>query len=79
MADGNLVETMAQEFGCRPEFDGHDLQGDDQRRGQIDEGHQPAAALTVFGRKCQCEMQKERRLQRVGDDLAPVDNLVERR
>ena len=77
MADGNLVETMAEDFRCRPELDRHDLQGDDGGGGEIDERHEPAPALSLFRGKCQCEVQEERGLECVCADLAPLDDPVE--
>ena len=77
MAGGNLVETVAQQFGCRPKLDGHDLEGDDRGSRQINQGHEPAAALTMFGGKSEGEVQKEGWLQRVRADFAPVDDPIE--
>ena len=80
VGEGRLLETMGEQPGGRPGLEGVDLQADNAAGGQVGEGDQDlilAAAAVSFIRKGLREVQEESRLQRAGDDVAPVHHLVE--
>ncbi len=75
--DGYLIETMPEQFSSGPVLDSDELQRDDHRGRQVDYGGEPWPALAPLGGKCEGKVEEECRLERISDNLAPVDSLVE--
>ena len=75
-----LVEPVQEQAGWLPCLDGPNPQAKQSGAGRIDQRQEPAAAETpkpLFG-ETKREMQKKRRLQRLGQHIAPQNGPVKR-
>ena len=75
-----LVEAVLQQPGGLAGFNGPEPEAEQPGAGRVDQRQQPAAAdvLEPLLREAEREMQKERRLQRLGQHIRPEDGPVQR-
>ena len=83
VADGNLVEAVAEDLGGGPELKGGELKADEDGAGNVEESGEEAAAEAlpagggVGAGEGDGEVEEQRGLKRGGDDVGPVDDPVE--
>ena len=79
VAGGDLVQAVEQQLGGRARADGPEPQPQQSGAGRVNQRQKPAAAqaLEALLREAEREVEKERRLQGLGNDVGPEDGPVQ--